>query len=58
MCIRDRFSREFPVTESFSATFSHPSAVTVTENGNPIEIATNEDGKSGSLYISIQSAPK
>lgn len=53
-----QFSREFPVTESFSATFSNPSAVTVTENGNPIEIATNEDGKSGSLYISIQSAPK
>ena len=73
MCIRDRtydganaykgtavggqFSREFPVTESFSATFSNPSAVTITENDNPIEIAKNEDG-SGSLYISIQSAPK
>lgn len=47
----------FPVTESFSATFSNPTAVTVTENDNPIEIAENEDG-SGSLYISIQSAPK
>ena len=51
------FSREFPVTESFSATFSNPAAVTVTENDNPIEIAKNDDG-SGSLYISIQSAPK
>lgn len=53
-----QFSREFPVTESFTATFSNPSAVTVTENDNPIDIATNEDGKSGSLYISIQTAPK
>ena len=52
-----QFSREFPVTESFSATFSNPSAVTITENDNPIEIAKNEDG-SGSLFISIQSAPK
>lgn len=52
-----QFSREFPVTESFSATFSNPAAVTVTENDNPIEIAKNDDG-SGSLYISIQSAPK
>lgn len=53
-----QFSREFPVTESFSATFSNASAVTVTENGNPIDIALNEDGKSGSLYISIQSTPR
>lgn len=53
-----QFSREFPVTESFTATFSNPDAVTVTENDNPIEIAKNEDGKSGSLYISIQSTQK
>lgn len=53
-----QFSREFPVTESFSATFSNPSAVSVTENGNEIEIATNDDGKSGSLYISIQTTQK
>ena len=52
-----QFSREFPVTESFSATFSNPSAVTITENDNPIEIAKNDDG-SGSLFISIQSASK
>lgn len=47
----------FTVSESFSATFSNPAAVSVTENDNPIEIARNDDG-SGSLYISIQSAPK
>lgn len=52
-----QFSREFPVTESFSATFSNPAAITITENGNPIEIAKNDDG-SGSLYINIQSAPQ
>lgn len=56
--IGGQFSQEFYVSESLSATFSNPSAVTVTENGNPIEIATNEDGKSGSLQITIQSAPK
>lgn len=52
------FEQEWLVSESFSATFSNPSAVTVTENGNPIEIPLNEDGKSGSLYISIQASPK
>lgn len=50
------FTREFPVTESFSASFGTPSAVTVTENGNPIEIAMNDDGKTGSLYINIKAA--
>lgn len=52
------FAREFPVTESFSATFSNPAAVSVTENGNPIEVAINEDDKSGSLYINIQTTQK
>lgn len=50
------FSREFPVTESFSASFGTPDAVTVTENGNPIEIAKNDDGTTGSLYINIKAA--
>ena len=49
------FTREFPVTESFSATFGNPDAVTVSENGNPIEIAKNNDG-TGSLSINIQAA--
>ena len=49
------FTREFPVTESFSATFGNPNAVTVSENGNPIEIAKNNDG-TGSLSINIQAA--
>lgn len=53
-----QFSQEFPVTESFSATFSNPAAVTVTENGNPMEIPLNEDGKTGSLFISIQTTSK
>lgn len=52
-----QFSREFPVTESFTATFGNPGVVTVTENGNPIDIAVNEDG-TGSLYINVQSANK
>lgn len=50
------FTREFPVTESFSATFGNPDAVTVSENGNPIEVAKNTDG-TGSLNINIQAAP-
>lgn len=49
------FTREFPVTESFSATFGNPGAVTVSENGNPLEIAKNNDG-TGSLSINIQAA--
>lgn len=53
-----QFSQEFSVAESFSATFSNPAAVTVTENGNPIEVALNEDGKTGSLYINIQTTQK
>lgn len=53
-----QFSQEFSVAESFSATFSNPSAVSVTENGNPIEIALNEDGKTGSLFINIQTTQK
>lgn len=52
-----QFSQDFSVAESFAATFSNPSAVTVTENGNPIDIAINEDG-TGSLYINIQSTQK
>lgn len=51
-------AQRFTVAESFSGTFSNPSAVTVTENGNPIEIALNEDGKTGSLIINIQSTQK
>ena len=49
------YSREFPVTESFSATFGNPDAVTVSENGNVIEIAKNNDG-TGILNIDIQAA--
>ncbi len=49
------FTREFPVTESLSATFGNPDAVTVSENGTPIDIAKNNDG-TGSLTINIQAA--
>ncbi|MGN0959120.1 MAG: hypothetical protein ACI4OC_00065, partial [Coriobacteriales bacterium] len=47
--------RDFQVTQSFSASFGTPSAVTVTQNGNPIEIPATEDG-SGKLEISIQAS--
>ncbi|MGN0072844.1 MAG: helix-turn-helix domain-containing protein [Coriobacteriales bacterium] len=47
--------RDFQVTQSFSASFGTPSAVTVTQNGTPIEIPTTEDG-SGKLEISVQAS--
>ena len=49
------FSREFPVTESFTATFGNPNAVTVTENGNKVDIASDDAGH-GVLNISVQAA--
>lgn len=47
--------RDFQVTKSFSATIGTPSAVTVKENGTPIEIPTTEDG-SGKLEINVQAS--
>ncbi|MGN0037713.1 MAG: helix-turn-helix domain-containing protein [Coriobacteriales bacterium] len=47
--------RDFQVTQSFSATFGTPGAVTVTQNGTPIEIPIAEDG-SGKLEISVQAS--
>ncbi len=47
--------REFQVTKSFSATFGTPSAVTVTENGVPLEIPAADDG-SGKLEINVQAS--
>lgn len=47
--------RDFQVTKSLSATFGTPSAVTVTENGTPIEIPTTDDG-SGKLEINVQAS--
>lgn len=47
--------RDFQVTKSFSATFGTPSAVSVTENGTPIEIPTTDDG-SGKLEINVQAS--
>ena len=49
------WQRDFQVTQSFSATFGTPSAVTVKQNGNVIEIPTAEDG-SGKLEISVQAS--
>lgn len=45
--------REFLVTESFSATFGNPDAVSVTENGTPVAVQKNDDG-TGQLSITIK----
>lgn len=47
------WEREFLVTESLSATFGNPDAVTITENGNEVQVATLEDG-TGEFYLEVQ----
>lgn len=46
------WERSFYVTDSLSASFGKASAVTVTENGNPVNFETKEDG-SGSFNLVI-----
>lgn len=48
------WSRDFQVSESMTATFGNPDAVTVTENGTEVQIEKNEDG-SGVLTLKIKS---
>ncbi|MGI6032339.1 MAG: helix-turn-helix domain-containing protein [Coriobacteriales bacterium] len=47
--------RQFLVTSSLVATFGTPDAVTVTQNGNEIEITRESDG-TGKLTLNVQSA--
>ena len=49
------WKRQFSVTKSFNASFGTPESVKVTENGNEIPVAKNDDG-TGSITINIQAA--
>lgn len=46
------WERSFYVTDSLSASFGNAAAVTVTENGNPIQFETKEDG-TGAFNLEI-----